>query len=281
MTLHKPSLTFRGLANLTLALIFSVALLSSCATRQIRADRVIEVKTTSSCPVRIVYQDSNKMDARLVANAVAKAMQRLRQWTTLREPVTVIIYPTHTALEIAVRRGGYSWLRAWAQYDRIHLQAPGTWGGSNIPNRVEELLTHEFVHVLMYQAIGDRNTWKTRTVPFWFREGLASVASNQGYMRLSLDKIRSNLKALPVDTNPIAESESLARNHANLVYSIGHHMMEDLFSRCGMPGTHEILAGIANGLNFEQSFAGSCSIVYEDFLSEWRTRLGMVGWCGN
>lgn len=260
---------FRHLTRLLL--VFAVAgLLVGCAHAPLRLDRAREVRPEKGESVRIAYSRGNEWDARLIAAAVRRSLPELQSWGYLHEPVTVIVYPSHDSLTRTLRLRGYAWLRAWAQYDRVHIQAPSTWSGASSSRRVEELIAHELTHVLMYQAIGDRENWSKREIPLWFREGLASFVARQGYRRLSLSDIRDALPTLPPGSDPIERGDALARTHKALVYSLGHHMMQDLIARCEQAGVLRLMEHMRQGADFSDAFDAACPPGLDDFRKRWR-----------
>ena len=135
--------------------------------------------------VRLEYQARDAAAARRVAEALVKALPCAERWGQLRVPVTVVLHPSHAALEEAVHRDGFAWLRAWARFDTIDLQSPRTWNLIFPPTlaEIEELLAHELTHCVMYQRAGTASSWPYKGIPLWFREGMASVTAGQGYKR--------------------------------------------------------------------------------------------------
>ena len=107
----------------------------------------------------------------LVASA-SEALHEIERWGGLRVPTHIVVLPDHAALEERAHRHGYGWLRAWARYDVIYLQAPRTWNFLGIrPSRGElrAILTHELTHCTMYQEDLRRELSSTRRpVPLWF-----------------------------------------------------------------------------------------------------------------
>ena len=91
----------------------------------------------------------------LLADAVRWGLARAGRWGHLRRPVTLVVLPSHRALERAAGRPGYSWLRAWAFEEEILLQSPRSWPWYS-RGRVRGLLAHELTHVVHYQTAGLR-----------------------------------------------------------------------------------------------------------------------------
>lgn len=145
-----------------------------------RADSV----AVGDATFRVTYSPEDAEAAVEIERGLERAVPRARRWGGFRAPVTITIYPTHKALEEAVGREGYDWLRAWARYGTVDLQSPRTWslfGGTE--DAIVELLSHELTHCVMYQQAGSEWTWAYKSIPLWFREGMASVSAGQAYRR--------------------------------------------------------------------------------------------------
>lgn len=126
------------------------------------------------------FTDPSDADVAAQARRVLPAaLAAARRWGPIREPVTITIHPTHAALEAAARKPGHEWLRAWARLDAVDVQSPRTWSTGCLSDaELEQLLAHELTHCAMYQYLG-RGAPAARTVPVWFREGMASVAAGE------------------------------------------------------------------------------------------------------
>jgi hypothetical protein len=191
---------------------------------------------------------------RLVAEALAVAVPKVERWGKFVAPVSVRIHPTHDALERAVNRIDYAWLRAWARYDTIDIQSPRTWsmlGASRA--QIVELVTHELTHILMYQRIGSADDWMRKAIPLWFREGMASVTSQQGYRRPGVPEVRRWLKEHP-RTDPIADAERLYRTENDIVYGAAHRAFEKLEERFGDAAIGALMDRVRAGDTFERAF---------------------------
>jgi hypothetical protein len=126
--------------------------LAACAPRVRDAEPArVDTIAVGGAVVRVEYQPSEAGAARRVADALAQAIPRAERWGRLRAPVTIVVHPSHEALEAAVHREGYRWLRAWARFDSIDLQSPRTWNLLIPPSDrdLEELLAHELTHCVM------------------------------------------------------------------------------------------------------------------------------------
>jgi hypothetical protein len=169
-------------ARVALALALSLALVAACAPRVPAPALRSRDVAVGEVRIRIEWLPDDDRSAERIARAVELAVPRALRWGALPHPVTIRIHPSHAALEAAVHRHGYDWLRAWARHQTIDIQSPRTWTVFGATDRkIEELVTHELTHCAMYQLAGTEVTWMYKEIPRWFSEGLASVAAGQGY----------------------------------------------------------------------------------------------------
>lgn len=123
------------------------------------------------------------------------------------------------------------------------------------PDRsLESLLHHEVAHVLIDRAA------RGRPVPRWFHEGVAMAAgrawSLEDMTRFAFERVRGE----PV---PLAELETWFRGDASRVhraYAVAGAFVQDLLSEHGRQVTGNILAGLGQGLSFEEAFRRSTGV---------------------
>jgi hypothetical protein len=283
------------------ALAASLSLLAGCVhgPGAWGAPRVEDV-TVGDARFRVRWSQGDDRGARQVIRALAIAAPRAQRWGPLTHPVTITIHPDHAALEAAVHRPGYDWLRAWARYQTIDLQSPGTWslfGASD--RRLEELLAHELTHCAMYQLAGDELTWMYKEIPRWFSEGLASVTAGQGYRYGGVAElwafyqttlpgsgsgsgdgapVRRALRPVALPGDPIVDSDPLYQGQSHLVYAAAHHAAEFLIRRYGEERVGRILELMGKGMRFPPAFREAIGIGEAEFASDFRRYVVWEGW---
>jgi len=173
--------------------------------------------------------------------AVNGAQRDVAVWGLLTEPVLIVVHPSHRALEQAVGLKDVAWLRAWAQYDRIDLQSPTTFGHRDYRPPLRELLAHELTHVFMYQRIGTRETWNHIAIPFWFREGMGSWTSHQGYRRGTLVSVGRRLLTDHALLDPVLDGDALNRIDQPLAYAAAHWAFDRMVVDIGEEGVLGLL----------------------------------------
>jgi hypothetical protein len=254
--------------------------------------------TTGTARFRIVYLPEDTASARQVRRALEAAVPRLERWGGLRYPVTVTIHPTHEALEAAVHRLGYDWLRAWARFQTIDLQSPRTWGflGAS-EKKLDELVTHELTHCTMYQLAGDELSWMYKEIPRWFSEGVASFTAGQGYRyggvedlyEFYQEKIPGSGDGVPARTraaiavsvqpgDPIVDPDPIYQDQSQIVYGAAHHAAEFLVRRYGEARVLEIMRLMGTGLRFPAAFRQAIGITDAEFAADFRRYVVWQGW---
>lgn len=217
--------------------------------------------------------------ARQVMTALRHAGPRLAVWGPLQAPVLVLVEPSHEALERAVDRRGYGWLRAWARYREVFVQSPRTWSvWSTDQAAVDELLTHELAHCVMYQQAATEGDWSTRSIPLWFREGLASYTARQGYRRGTLAALAGFYDARRGD--PIGQPEALYQRQSEVVYGAAHHAFTFLVQRYGEAAVRAVLAGMRQGARFDPAFASAVGLPRAAFERDFESYVRLRGFVG-
>ncbi len=256
----------------TLLALFVIANPAVYTATALRDAGVIEFKVDSSSELfRVIYTEEDTSISKAVVKSVEQAIPKAMRWGPFHAPVTIKVYPTHESLERAIDRIGFPWLRAWAQYDTIHIQSPRTWG-IDYSSQLDELLTHELTHVVMYQNVAVRSDWAYKEIPLWFREGMASFTSEQGYRRGTPDDLAVAFRTRD-DEDPLDPSFEMLRLNKDLVYNAGHWSFTYLISTRGESAVKGIMAGIKKGLTFEKAFLGATGVETRGFVEKWKLHI--------
>ncbi len=237
-------------------------------------------KTAAGPHIDVHYRERDTDAALQVRRAVERALPRLARWGSFDDSVTIVIHPSHAALERAANRSGYDFLRAWARYEQIELQSPRTWTllGASQP-QVDELLLHELTHSLMYQVASDRLGWTRKRIPLWFREGMASYTAEQGYRVPSLDDLERFWHTQPT-ADPLTQADTLYQGDSNIVYGAAHHAFTFLVRRYGEPTVRDVLHAMSRGPDFSDAFAEAVGLKHEEFLQDFRRYVRWRGFKG-
>ena len=223
------------------------------------------------------YAARDEYWGRRVMEVAQKAAARLTEWGPFLEDVTIRIHPDHDSLEKAVGRHGYPWLRGWSSYRMIQLQSPRTWREETRQD-FKELIAHELVHVLMYQTMATEKDWFRLRVPIWFREGMASVISEQQSRRGE----RTHLRAYYLSENylfdPLTEAEALYQEEPGVVYAAAHHLFSDLLKEYGREKIMDCLHRMrAQQVDFRTAFRETFGVSSLGYAERWRDELVFQG----
>lgn len=242
-------------------------LLLSCATPLSALTKEQHLETPAGVIKVRSHPEGKPDDASTVAKALEQASTRLAKWGSLDQPVNIHLMPTHKDLEGAVRRYGYDWLRAWAQYDNVLLQTPSTWATNELD--VAELLAHELTHCLMYQRAGTPQNWMRKGIPLWFREGMATFTALQGYRWMTLEDLARVYERGP-SHDPIANAEAMYQSQSAAVYAAAHYAFTFLVDRYGREAVERTLENMSKGDQFDAAFQKGVGLHPDRFSAEFR-----------
>lgn len=271
----------RRVARLLLALLLTLGL-CYCSSispqrRQTSASRTDGLFTVEAHGVAPEIQNE-------VILAAQSALADIQLWGTLEKPVLIVVHPSHEDLEQTVRMKNVPWLRAWAKFDRIDLQSPDTFGHRDYRPALRELLSHELTHIFMYQRIGTAKTWSKIWVPFWFREGMASWTSRQGYRRGTHRSLGLRLQQHAPATDPLLDGQKLTKSDQPLAYGAAHWAFDRLIVEVNKEGVLQILQDLRIGTqcSLQNSTASSqagdqdCSQIGSTFGASFARHVGMT-----
>jgi hypothetical protein len=227
------------------------------------------------------YADADRAATAQVEEAVSKASAELARWGGLREPVTFRVLPSHQALEEAVNRPGYGWLRAWGRYDEVFVQSPRTWALFQVPQRdVDELILHELAHAVMYQQSADRTHWRRKGIPGWFREGMASFIAQQGFRWPSLEDLARFYERHP-SADPVGDPDALYQHEDRFAYGAAHHAFTFLVRRYGVERVRAVLKSMREGRSFDEAFEHTLGLSSGRFIKDFNRYVRLRGFRGD
>lgn len=278
-----------------LAAALTLLALAGCGLRTLADPRAgeerLETVVSDGQVLRIHHQPRDAAAAAQVARLLPEALRRAARWGRLEREVTITLHPSHAALEAAVSREGFDWLRAWARYQTIDLQSPRTWSWRGAKDaEVGKVLAHELTHCVMYQAAAGEWTWPHKGIPLWFQEGMASVTAGQGSRAATLDDLaRYYASSVPgagdgvpsglaravrgyasLDGDPVTDPEPLYPDRFEVVYGAAHHAFEFLLARHGEEGVRSVLARMREGRTFAEAFLEALGVSDAAFAAEFR-----------
>lgn len=247
-----------------------------CVTPLSSLTRVSTVSTTSA-RFELKTEPTATEDEARVRGALERSVAKLERWGSLAVAVTVRIAPTHLELERAVGRRGYDWLRAWARYDDLIVQSPGSWAGTD--RDVDELIVHELTHCLLFQRSGTSKNWDSKQIPLWFREGMATVTADQGLRFPSLEDLADWLQRNP-ELDVFGDAEHLSKEAYGQIYGTSFHAMRFLLKRTGDKAIVDMMAAMQQGDDFEGAFTRASGTTPKRFEADFLNYLRFRGFRG-
>ncbi len=254
----------------------SLLLVSGCAG-PLGALRVATPLTIGDQAFTLRSTSKTSVDTRRIEAALAKATPGLKRWGGLKAPVTVYIVDTHDDLETAVRRHGFTWLRAWGRYDDVIFQAPSTW--TTKEEFVEQLVLHELTHCLLFQRAGTRDTWYLKDIPLWFREGMAISTAGQSKLYPSLEDSARWLQKNPA-LNAFRDGEELSEAQSTEVYGLALHGFEFLMRRYGEDRIIALMTTMHAGGDFDAAFEKVVGLSVDRFQKDFENYLRLRAFRG-
>lgn len=249
---------------------------AGCITPLGTLTRVTTV-TAGAARFELKTEPSAVEDEARVRHSIERALPKLDRWGGLVAPVTVRVAPTHAELERAVGRNGYDWLRAWAQYDDLIIQSPGSWAGTD--RDVDELVLHELTHCLLFQRSGTKANWAAKDIPLWFREGMATVTAEQGLRFPSLEDLADWLIRNP-ELDVFADAEALSRTAYGQVYGLAYHAVRFLLRRYGATSVSGTMEQMQRGGGFGTAFEAAVGTTVKRFEADLLNYVKLRGFRG-
>jgi hypothetical protein len=241
-----------------LAVVLAVAL-AGCATLKRSPPPAV---ATEAGPVRVAFEEWDEGTQELLVRILPDAARPLLRWGHLQEPVRILVVNAHWELEERVGRP-LPGISAWATRNQVLLHDPRWWPmppsvendpvlGAEVRRKLAtQLLTHELTHCLMFQLAGPTPTEPRERIPFWFREGMATVTAGErpAVPRESLVRWMAehpHLDPLAVRPGPPGD--------AQLASGAASHAFALLLTHAGEDGVLRILAGMRGGKGFSEAF---------------------------
>ena len=113
---------------------------------------------------------------------------------------------------------------------------------------LEEVLDHELLHLLLYQAAGGQ------TVPRWFSEGVALVGSRGLSVADRGFALAGGVRGGPVSTHELELYFRGSRQHSQAAYALSGSFVNTMIRRHGRGVVADIAAAMSTGLSFEEAF---------------------------
>ena len=242
---------------------------------------------TDAGTVRVDFVEWNEETSDLLRSAVPEAAKALSRWGGLREPVRITVVNSHWELEEMVGRP-LPGLSAWAKRTQVVLWDPRWWPLPPIVQQdpalaarirrtqVTGLLKHELTHSLMFQRAGPPKWDPQDRIPFWFREGMATVTAGEGAQWPPPESLSQWLVKHP-EAELLRNAQTLARTNPAIAYGAAYHAFDFLAHRYGDATVLRILDLMRVHGGFPEAFREALGISVDSFETDFRRYLGWRG----
>jgi hypothetical protein len=257
---------------------------AGCATVPGHGPAVIQ---TDAGVIRLEFVEWNEETSDLLKRAVPGAATVLGRWGGLREPVRITVVNSHWELEEMAERP-LPGISAWARRTQVILCDPRWWplpfrarhdpalAGVIRETQVTGLLKHELTHSLMFQRAGRPPDDVQNRIPFWFREGMASLTAGEGAQWPPPESLSQWLVKHP-EVNLLRDGAKLARTDPAIAYGAAYHAFDFLVRRYGDATVLRILDGMRVREGFPDAFQDVTGVSVESFSTDFRRYLGWRG----
>jgi hypothetical protein len=242
---------------------------------------------TEAGTIRLDFVEWNEETSDLLKSTVPEAARALSRWGGLRDPVRITVVNSHWELEELVGRP-LPGISAWARRDQVVLWDPRWWplppSAQQDPalaersrrTQVTGLLKHELTHSLMFQRAGPPK-WDPRDrIPFWFREGMATMTAGEGAQWPPPESLSQWLVKHP-EADLLRDAQKLARTDPSIAYGAAYHAFDFLTHRYGDATVLRVLDQMRVHEGFPAAFREALGISVESFETDFRRYLGWRG----
>jgi hypothetical protein len=242
---------------------------------------------TEAGTIRLEYVEWHEETSDLLNSAVPEAAKALSRWGGLREPVRIAVVNSHWELEELAGRP-LPGISAWARRTQIILWDPRWWP---LPPTVQSdpalartlrrtqvigLLKHELTHSLMFQHVGRLPADPQDRIPFWFREGMATLTAGEGAQWPPPESLSQWLEKHP-GVDLLRDGPTLARTDPAIAYGAAFHAFDFLERRYGDATVLRFLEMMRVRDGFPDAFREALGISVESFATDFRRYLSWRG----
>jgi len=242
---------------------------------------------TDAGPIRIEFVEWNASTEDLLKGAVPEAGKALQRWGGLREPVQIRVVNSHWELEQAAGRS-LPGISAWARRNQVVLWDPRWWplpaSAEHDPilaaqlrrAQVTGLLEHELTHCLMFQRAGGPPSDPRDRIPFWFREGMATLTAGEGAQWPPPESLSQWLVTHP-GVDLLRDAGTLARTDPTVAYGAAYHGFDFLVRRYGDGTVLRVLDRMRVREGFRPGFEDAVGMSVASFSTDFRRWLEWRG----
>src|SRR5262249_3783316 len=138
------------------------------------------------------------------------------------------------------------------------------------------LLKHELTHSLMFQRAGGPPADPQGRIPFWFREGMATVTAREGDQWPPPETLSKWLAGHP-DVGLLRDAPKIVRTDESIASGAGYHAFAFPERRYGAETVLRILDRMRVRDGFPDAFRDAVGISVESFATDFRRYLKWRG----
>lgn len=245
------------------------------------------VLVTDSGTIRLDFVEWNEDTSELLEGTVLEAAKVLARWGGLSEPVRITVVNSHWELEELVGRP-LPGLSAWARRTQVILWDPRWWplppmarndpalAGEIRRTQLTNLLEHELTHSLMFQRAGPPPSDPQDRIPFWFREGMATLTAGEGAQWPPPESLSQWLANHP-GVDLLRDGPRLARTDPAVAYGAAYHAFDFLVRRYGDATVLRVLELMRVRDGFPDAFREGTGLGVDSFSTDFRRYLAWRG----
>jgi hypothetical protein len=220
-----------------------------------------------------VHYDGHDLTAALAALDVAEdAITRAERLLGVVPPdeVHIYIYPEPTQLTSSLRVHNLSiqdWVAAYALPPQSVVLVSAS-AGPELQVELGRDLPHELTHLLIYNGASPN----AASVPGWFNEGLAIMASAEPDPRLgaALDEATLADRLLPLESLCVNTFAALPASDAALAYAQSESLMRYIHNLYGTAGVRNLMAAYADGAACDAGVQRALGLSFDALESDWK-----------
>ena len=232
---------------------------------------------------RVAFVEWNESTGELLQQTIPEAAQALTRWGGLQEPVQITVVNSHWELEELVGRK-LPGISAWARAREVYLSDPARWplppgldADAPLARRIRrtqltDLLKHELTHCLMFQRAGPTPADLRERIPFWFREGMASVTAGEGAQWPPLEALGQWLAAHP-GVDLLRDTAAIARTDPAIAYGAAYHAFQFVLRTHGDASVLAVLDRMASRSSFPEAFQSTLHLTVASFSNAFQLSL--------
>jgi len=258
-----------------------------CGCATMKVSEPATVLQTDAGAIRLEFVEWNEETSDLLKAAVPEAAKVLSRWGGLQEPVRITVVNSHWELEELAGRP-LPGISAWGRRTQIILWDPRWWplplSARHDPalaaklrrTQVTGLLKHELTHSLMFQRAGGPPADPRGRIPFWFREGMATLTAGEGPQWPPPESL-SQWLSKHAEVDLLRDAPTLSRTEPLIAYGAAFHAFDFLDRRYGDATVLRILELMRVRDGFPDAFREALGISVESFATDFRRYLAWRG----